>query len=356
MQKMTLLLALVLCASTSFARIWRVNNNAGVVADFSDINTAISSASVLAGDTIHVEPSATTYSGITTVNKRLIFIGAGYFLDPADATFPANTGLQVATKASSINSMQIASLAAAGSKFMGLRFASTVTLYGMTPASTPSPVNLTFERVFFGGGITFSSNGANNHVDGITIRKCYFDAILINSSATASNLTVENCIFWTAYCQLSLTGSNNVVRNNSFYVTGTGSSIVNAYVANNIFSFNGQNSFTNCTIKNNLFAAAQTLPGTATGNQVSINMANVFVGGTTGPRDPRVQLKAGSPAIGAGVTISGYTPDAGAFGATDPYKLSGIPAVPSIYSLTVPASIPTGTATMNVTFSSRNNN
>ncbi|WP_315820967.1 hypothetical protein [Paraflavitalea speifideaquila] len=50
------------------------------------------------------------------------------------------------------------------------------------------------------------------------------------------------------------------------------------------------------------------------------------------------------------------TPDCGAFGGNDPYKLSGIPAIPSIYLLTVPASIPSGSSSMNVTFSTRNNN
>lgn len=68
-------------------------------------------------------------------------------------------------------------------------------------------------------------------------------------------------------------------------------------------------------------------------------------------------LKAGSPALAAGLTVGTVvTPDCGAFGATDPYKLSGIPNIPSIYTLTVPVSIPAGTNSMNVTISTRNNN
>ena len=85
-------------------------------------------------------------------------------------------------------------------------------------------------------------------------------------------------------------------------------------------------------------------------------MADVYVLGTTGSLDSRLALKAGSPAIGAGLTVGAVvSPNCGAYGATDPYILSGIPNIPSIYALTVPVSIPSGTTTMNVTFSTRNN-
>jgi len=85
-------------------------------------------------------------------------------------------------------------------------------------------------------------------------------------------------------------------------------------------------------------------------------MANVYAGGTSSI-DSRVVLKTGSPAIGAGLTVGAVVnPDCGAYGATDPYKISGMPNIPSIYTLTVPTSIPSGSATMNVTFSVRNNN
>ena len=48
--------------------------------------------------------------------------------------------------------------------------------------------------------------------------------------------------------------------------------------------------------------------------------------------DNRYELKAGSPAIGAGV--GGI--DCGAFGGETPYKLSGIPFVPLIYQVNAP--------------------
>ncbi len=352
MQKLTLLFVAVLLASTSFAKIWRVNNNAGVVADFTDLPAAVSSASVIAGDTIHVEASGTDYSGFTPT-KRLVYIGPGYFLNPSDVSFPYNAGLQAATQNAKVGGIQMTNSAAAGSKFLGLWFNSYIIIYG-----SATSWNLTFEKDVI-NYVTFYDNGSNVNSNGITIRKCLVQIyITANGSVpTMSNVTIENCIFYQAYFNLGgLIGTGNVIRNNSQYANNSTNAISNAYVSNNVFGNGAQGTFTNCTLKNNLFQVAQTLPGTATGNQVSVNMTNVYVGGTTGSLDSRVALKAGSPAIGAGVTIAGYTPDCGAFGGPDPYKLSGIPPIPSIYSLTIPTSIPTGTATMNVTFSSRNNN
>ncbi len=355
MQKMIVLLACVFISFSSFAKIWRVNNNAGVVADFTTFQAVMQSSAVVAGDTIHIEPSAITYAtGNLTLSKRLVVIGAGYFLNPSDATYVGNSGLQFTVLSSALSYIGI-DAGAAGSKFMGLAL-SGIAIYAST-----TPLNLTFEKVaMLNNQFSFYSNGANNNSDNVTFRKCYFynGTITTNGSVpTVSNLTIENCVFYPGGTLglNTLTGSGNVIRNNSWYSSNAGIAISNAYVANNIFDVTAACTFTNCTVKNNLFKIAQALPGTAVGNQINANMTNVYVGGG-GSLDSRAALKTGSPAIGAGVTIASYTPDAGAFGGPDPYKLSGIPPVPSIYSLSVPTSIPTGTATMNVTFSSRNNN
>lgn len=347
MQKNALLIVLLFVTSTAFAKIWRVNNNVGVPADFTQITTAIASAAVMAGDTIHVEPSATVYQGIT-LTKQLVIIGPGYFLG-------SNAGLQANTTGVTINGITLNNANAAGSKFFGLSFNAYISISGIA-----TPWNLTFERCWANGiAVNFNQNvDVSPNSDGITIRKCILDyyGVSISSNATASNFTVENCIFYNQVDGAGLaklTGDKNIFRNNSFYGGTPSVTIANAYVANNIFSRLA--TFTNAIVKNNLFAMAQTLPPTATGNQINVNLTNVYALGPVAP-DALVQLKSGAPAIGAGVTIDGYTPDAGAFGGPDPYKLSGIPPIPTIYSLTVPHSIPTGSSTMNITFSSRNNN
>jgi hypothetical protein len=347
--KFILLITISIISANASAKIWRVNNNAGVVADFTTFNAVVASASVLAGDTIHIEPSATSYGGLSAVmSKRLVVIGVGYFLDPASASTPANTGLQVATQDCKLDFFRIGS-GANNSKFLGVTIQGSVYFNGAT--------NISFEKVYFPSGPYFE-NGTN---DGIVFRKCFFNnSAAVSSAATAviTNFICENNIFYNgAYIATTqLSGSGNIIRNNSI-VGGNAFTLTNCYVANNIFGITSQSTFTNCSIKNNLFQIAQTLPGTASGNQLSVNMTNVYVGGTTGSLDSRMVLKAGSPAIAAGLTVGAVvTPDCGAFGATDPYKLSGIPNIPSIYALTVPTAIPSGSTSMNVTFSTRNNN
>lgn len=350
MKKTLLLAALVMTAFTQgYAKVWRVNNNAGVTADFTTVGAAVFSASVVSGDTIHIEASASSYpvSG-TAITKSLTYIGVGYFLDPSDAGAPANTGLQVATAHSNLQFLRLGA-GADGSKFIGIIFGGSLYMNGAN--------NVTIERCLVISGIYFES-GTNNN---FSFRKSFIansNQINMSGSAVVSGFVCENNMFYnSAFVNLpNLSGSNNIFRNNT--IGGfNGMTLVNTYVANNIFGITPQCSFTNCTIKNNLFQINQTLPVTATDNQLNVNMANVTIGGTTGSLDSRWQLKAGSPAIGAGVTVgSVVSPDCGAFGATDPYKLSGIPNIPSIYTMTVPVSIPSGSATMNVTFSTRNNN
>ena len=60
-KNLLLLFVFTLCMFCVHAKIWRVNNNTGVVADFTTFTAAVNSASVLSGDTIHIEPSATSY-------------------------------------------------------------------------------------------------------------------------------------------------------------------------------------------------------------------------------------------------------------------------------------------------------
>ncbi|MDB5202484.1 MAG: hypothetical protein JWQ27_1893 [Ferruginibacter sp.] len=330
------------------AKIWRVNNNAGVQADFTSFTDVINSASVAAGDTIHMEASSTDYS-VTTMTKRLVVIGLGYFLNPADATYPANPGLQASAFSSGLSGFTIAN-GANGSKFLGIRL-SSISING-----TAAPISLTFEKCFFSSGIFFASAAHS----GITIRKCFFSNSRIEATGgSLTNFVCENNIFYTTFSFINLpvlTGANNIFRNNSLSGVGVGCTIANCYVANNISDAPGW-TFTNCSIKNNLFSNAQTLPGTATNNLISVSIPSVYVGGSTGSLDSRMALKAGSPALAAGLTLGPViTPDCGAYGATDPYKLSGIPNIPSIYTLTVPISIPSGSSTMSVTFSTRNNN
>ncbi len=336
------------------AKIWRVNNTAAVNTNFTDLQSAVNSSSVLIGDTIHVEPSATAYAGVT-ITKRLVFIGNGYLLSGPGS----NPGLQENTQKSMVGAITLAS-GAAGTRFLGLEFVST---YLGFASGFSGNVNITYEKCRSVGAAAFGVF-PNSTYSNITFRKCFFTGLDHGTNitnVTFSNFIVENCIItgnnYRFNPSLSST-TGNIFRNNTiktfFEVQLTG-----FYVANNIFITGLNNTFTNCNVKNNIFTINQTdvTQGSLSENGknlVGVSEATIIV--STGSDDGRFQLAALSPAFNGGVDIGGNKPHCGAFGGNDPYKLSGIPGIPTIYSLTVPASIPSSSTTMNVTFSTRNNN
>ena len=116
MKKLIFTLAiLTLIFNAAQAKIWRVNNTAGVTADFTTLTLAITNASVVNGDTIHVEPSATAHS-FPTLTKSLTIIGNGYFLGGATG----NANLQENTESSKVAGMRFAS-GSAGTKIIGIQ-------------------------------------------------------------------------------------------------------------------------------------------------------------------------------------------------------------------------------------------
>ena len=158
---LVLMMTVSVCAN---AKIWRINNTPGIAADFTTFNAAATSASVNAGDTLHFEPSTLDYqTGSFTLSKRLVIIGPGYFLDPANTTTPANTGLQAVTTDARITFFQIGS-GANGSKFLGVTLNGSFYLNGTS--------KITFERDFISSGFYFAS-GANGS---IIVRKCFFNS------------------------------------------------------------------------------------------------------------------------------------------------------------------------------------
>lgn len=322
-------LILIFLVQTALATVWRVNNNTGVDADFTQVSAAVGSPLVLEGDTIYIEPSATLYNS-ATLQKRLVIIGAGYFL-------AENTGLQFSTNDSRISSFTIDSLAS-GSSFYGIR---SNQIFCNSNAD-----DITFSRCY----LSFSVNSSfvNSRMSNWVINKSYVVQFSFgNTSYVFEDLRFTNCFMAQSF---NLANSINcLVRNNLFLNSAT---MNNCYVANNIFATLFTPAFTNCTVKYNI-STGNNLPA-GNNNQVNIPQASLFT--LTGSTDGRYQLLSGSPAIGAGEPINGETPDCGPFGTADPYRLSGIPAIPSIYELQAPPAVPASATSMLVTISTRSNN
>lgn len=350
--KKILLLSAIVISMNAQAKIWRVNNTAGVNADFTSLSVAVADAAVLSGDTIHVEPSATAHS-FPTITKNLVIIGNGYFLNGVSG----NSGLQENTLTSMVGGFRFAS-GSAGTRILGIQ----ISVNSDFASGYSGVVNISFEKCLIGAN-AINMVAANSYT-GITYRKCFFTSSFSVSPASLNDFTMENCIMEVGSGSTNLTpvtGANIVIRNNLFRSANNfvDFNFHEAYFANNIIMSQKTHTYVNSNVKNNIFQANQTGvtigPLSVNGNNlVSQPLATVIL--NAGSTDGKFQLAVGSPAIGGGVDIGGTKPDCGAFGSTDPYKLSGIPGIPTIYSLTVPASVPLGTATMNVTFSTRNNN
>lgn len=353
MQKQILFTAFLFLSLAANAKIWRVNNNPGVAADFSTITACVASASVLNDDTVHVEGSAAAYNNNVTLNKRLVIIGTGYFLSGANS----NPGLQANSNNANLSGTRFFyDSLATGSVLMGLdNFNMENSGVGSAGAD-----NITITRCRIAQLTLFTAVGTGNIMAGWSITKCYIPGNFGNGNYVLQNWTITNNVFGGLVLMDNSGNLNNLVRNNVFRFNST-TAFNNAYFANNIIipaSF----TFTNCVVKNNTCignAPAGFAPFVGTNGNVAGTIytdANIFQGLAGNSTDGQWRLAAGSQAIASGETLSGQTPDRGAFGTNDPYVLSGIPPVPTIYSLTVPSTIASNATTMPITISTKSNN
>lgn len=344
-------LAASLTCSISFAKIWRVNNNPGVSANFTSAQQAHDDANVLPGDTLYFEPSVTTYGNII-MEKSLSLIGSGYFL-------PQNPGLQYISETSALLDIIL------------------------RPTANNSVISVNCRNL-------------TDSADNVTITRCRIEYLIFTM---ADNCIVSNCFISTSinFIQAILfspcrfyTCQNVAVYNNiilggiemglRFYalcgtyyetphsVTAFNNSIsggmnITGFAYNNITQFIHTDNSTIAT--NNIFTGAQnlsyrtnSLPGgsynnieleSGNSNQFSVPVSSLFTSISI-PVDTAWRLLPACVAFGAGT--SGM--DCGATGGSNPYVFGLQPAIPAIYKLNV-APQPSGNS-IGVTISTRSNN
>lgn len=350
------LFALVLF-NTAQAKIWRLNNNGNapnpaIVADFTGTLQAVhDNASVVSGDTIHIEQSPTTY-GSCIFTKRLVVIGAGYFLNQ-------NPFTQVNIDyGSTVGDLTFYNNNAAGSHVFGLT--TGVVYMGVN--------NLLVARCQLTSLLYIGNTGAAD-LNGMTLRQCFLNGqttsgqtMVRSNTGTGliTNMDFSNNIFrfpgfnfaLTLNAKVSGLFKNNVVS--AYY----GVNIQNFYVLNNIglSAVNSPNTFTNSVLEYNVgtIATMFVTPLGANniiglGNQTKTAVQIALLGGTS--TDNGNSLAVSSECIGAGKDAA----DCGAFGGDYPYKLSGIAPVPNIYKVTI-APISAGSSSISVTVSAKGNN
>jgi hypothetical protein len=346
MKKQVLMSILVACiAMTSHARIWRVNNNAGVNANFTSLIDAIAAASN--DDIIYVEPSPINYDPGRTVgiNKKLTIIGNGSFLSQ-------HPGLQVNNNDSKLDLTPFSGngdlnfgAGSSGSKVYGIWASSIVIFSGVD--------NITVQRCRTSYSIVVVGTCTN-----ITIMENWASIIQSVAGGAVTNITIKNNIVM-GVIEVK-TNDIGIIENNTVTASsGIAMNLNNANVAvsNNILLTLGVGppavvQGANATYFNNI-AHDSSIPS-GNGNQLNVAPSTIF-NNLPFTFDGDAQLQAGSPAIDAGLYGSGD--DIGAFnnGTNRPTFILGlIPPYPTIYTLTVPNVVTT--STMNVTISTRSNN
>jgi hypothetical protein len=301
----------------------RVNNNPGIDADYTNLQDANDNASD--GDTIYVEGSETEYSG-ADISHSLTIIGPGYFLNENPKT-QAN-GLEA-----KFNGNINFNTGSAGSCIIGCNLGFHGYIF----------INVNDVKVIrcFVNGIYPSHNGTINNI--VILQNYIAKEIKAASSlATITNSIISNNII-NGFVHFSSTSGPLQIANNVFSADPNYSiDCYNSTIQNNIICNKRADAIllnSGNTINNNILAYDGT---NANGNQYNTDMSNVFTAyndfSTGISTDGRWQLKAGSPAIGAGTG----NVDCGVFGGVSPYVLSGLPDLPHIYEAIIPATANSG--------------
>ncbi len=324
-----LLLLVFILGNAQAQTVLRVSNALGAGAPYSTIQSALAAA--VNGDIILVEGSPTNYTGGTiSITKRVTIQGPGYFLDQ-------NTGLQANLNEANAASPISFDAGSSGSIIRGMR----------TAGITIRESNITISNNYIVGGIDMNAT-----VNNVVISGNYVTGIIRSFSNMTNLLIANNYVGGGISFSLSLT-TLAVVTNNIIATGGSNYYLQNSTIENNIFLASGTaiGETLNSTIKNNVFVSASQTNADAT-NVFGATAAALFVGLPGNTTDTQWKLKAGSPAIGAGV--EGV--DCGIYGGHNPhYKISGIIAgQPTITHFTAPGSVPVN-GTLNVKVSAKVN-
>lgn len=308
--------ALLLLSATANAKSWRIHNDAKKKAHFTDINAAMASEEVQAGDTLYLDPGCSLLSD-QTISKAVTIIGNGYFLQ---------NGMVAATINADVT------INAANAKLMG------VTINGSTEIGAN---NVTLERCKLSIIRSFSSGVKY----GLTVLQCYiasshsYGALYGSSSYPFRNATIKNNIIrWVYKSSSALHGAieyvydseiaNNYIAaeniKNGYHVLRfiTGCQIYNNIIRHvyqpDAIYFNTGGDSNNAFYNNVISAADGAYPNATDIVYLAGDFSTVFA---EGAEDAAFRLKEDSPAKGAAADGG----DCGPYGGVTPYVEGGKP-------------------------------
>ena len=314
--KAMLAIAVLLVGSASVnAKSWRVNPNPNMKANFTDINAAMASEDVVAGDTIYLDPG-TTITTAQTISKEVVVVGTGFFF-----TDQPHSEAKIAADLN---------ITADNAKVEGLY---------ITGVTRVKASYVTLERCRMGDNIE------GNHATCVntTIRQCYINDYIFGYGKTdnrSANWLIENSYIYISYQDypavknlFSATIKNCYIVNGGGYGSSRGYNecfsscnnltLVNSVVNSSRYKNHILYSCGSYTCVGNVFSCAETDLPTLVETNVFLNTtgleATVF--DTSKPNDLWLELCEDSPAKGVGV--DGI--DAGPRGGLTPYVFSGYP-------------------------------
>lgn len=290
---------------------WRISSKPDAKANFTSITAATDSkSSVLAGDTLYIDPG-TVLTGAQTVTKQVTIIGTGYFLK------------DVAAKEAIIE----------GTLFIRASNVKVEGCYSTDLSVSSNTDNVVIERC--------KIRNFNGGSDNLKIYSCYIYEYL-NFGSDVRNVEISNCIILGYISGLK----KSSITNNTFLCSITDDIVrgtTNSKFANNII-INTRAGYGNRTIANASLSDQNMITNNVLSNDADNAFAdypdNKFIGAKPedvftmeGTADEQYRLKEDSPAKGYGQ--SGY--DCGAYDGPFPYVVSGHPRfMPYIYDAIIP--------------------
>lgn len=259
---------------------------------------------------------------------------------------------------------------------------------GGGPVSTLYSLVSLANNVRISGLVIVQSISINNSYSGVIFEKCRLHGFSASSGVSLGNIIVQNCIIGESLSgtpiNLPSANSNFRISNNVIYGTsgpifaGSGSlTIEHNLLINGGSNYPAFTSIADCVIRNNIFYGLVPTISTSYANNTQQNNLCTMTGSPTFPTangntssgniegtDPMLTnftmssafdlssdltLKAGSPAIGAG--LDGV--DIGVMGGLQPFDPSGS-ALPTVQSVVAPNTFPQG-SNMNVRIRAKGN-
>jgi len=380
MKKFFIAAALILMNhSISFARIIRVGFFGTPLANVDYYTFANAYTAANAGDTILMFPGTQLSA---TLTKKLTIIGPGNWLDPTttpkgNANEQANPQEATATSVT-LNSGSDGTVITGfygGTFFIAAnnitinRNRSIAVYLSYNPASSVVALNTSGLQLNGNYLVQIVSDYANGSaITNLTISNNLITQFTLSALNTYSGNISNNLWAYDNESPITTNGGNSTFSTNAGIDFGNGvflfqNNIVISYT--NVSGASNYNYFAfaedgNVVFNYNLIAQSSNpsnITSNGTGNVV-LAVANIPAVFTAFPligsssADARYQLGAGSAALTVGV---GGTP-IGMFAGSTPYKLSTIPTIPSIYSLSSPQGNNPSGNTIQINVSTRGNN